>query len=560
MTPGRHSAANTNSAHRAVERLVGPGGELTHSAKLANPDDSSTVLLKTRSGEEVTVTVRMAETVLPPGEDGLSPVARFRFDKETGQYIVEISPGAPRRHIERALAHEFSEIRAGHGRAESADVLTPGGRRISYKDGEPTPLSPHDEGRLAELAVLARQIKEARSPAEQQQLREDAEHLASELGLVDTSEAAKARRQRALLDLSPEARALLNDAVRDAQFNPFILRLSGEPVADLDTLRKTLTRIDGLGSPQDAQRWREQLIKVAAQALIDGRIVAMGRGGAFTNSIELARLLGVDPLAALGRGSPDPLVRLMYEASEVATRGLNSRTMSRSESRKVTPGFEAEFVDPAGKVVSKKQGVRPDKALTPTGPEIDRAVAARKALVAERDKLTTERANPKTSAARKAEIDLALADIEQSIRIHSETLGTAAGREFARQQLGGPTELQIPRAGAGVPDLLFETPPPQSKLIVVECKGGDSPLGTRESADRRFLVQQGTIEYLQSLARTMESSSDPRIRALGERLKTELAKNPPNVDYYVVRQPLTESGDLSAPQVGKFDLTANKPR
>src|SRR5690606_38978287 len=147
-------------------------------------------------------------------------------------------------------AHELAEIRAGHRRETRDDVLRPGGQPARVKPGEAPPLSPHDEGRLAELAVIARQIETATDPRERTRLRADAERLVSELGLVGPSAAADARRRAAAAcpELPERARTLLAAASADAETNPFVLRLSGDPNADLATLRRSLARIDAMES------------------------------------------------------------------------------------------------------------------------------------------------------------------------------------------------------------------------------------------------------------------------------------------------------------------------
>ncbi len=96
---------------------------------------------------------------------------------------------------------------------------------------------------------------------------------------------------------------------------------------------------------------------------------------------------------------------------------------------------------------------------------------------------------------------------------------------------------------------------PDGRLLLIEAKGGTSELGVRRSADGTRMVQQGSREYLESLAATMTRSSDPEIRRLGAKLELALRGNPPNIDYLVVRQPFQANGSLAAPEVGTFDLS-----
>jgi hypothetical protein len=572
IKPETLGAARLQHAHNAVESLVSTGGLHQGSARLPDSNDPSHVRVSTRSGEEVSVRIKMADQVLPPEADGLSPVAKITYNKETGEYLVEISPGARREHVERALAHELAEIRAAHKREVPDDVLSPGGKPPRVRPGETPRLSPHDEGRLAELAVIARQLQETTDPARRTRLQDDAERLVAALGLVGPGEAATARRAVAVaaietpgdgpgaLRLPPEAAALLRTAAVSAETNPFLIRTTGALASDLGTIRRSLERIDSIEDPKTRETWREQLQKVAAQVLIDSNVVRRGRGGPISDMAEFARHLGLDlaTLPPLLSASPDPLVRLMDQARLAAVKGIEDGTMSRSSARKPTPGFEAEFVDDKGNLLPKKRALRDEESLTPNSPEAIDDLDARCALQNRAKNLEQELKAKGTTEGRRQQIRQELDQIDLEIIKLSERLGEAAGREFARQQLGNPKEEKLPRAGAGVPDLVFEGP--NGKLIIIECKGGTAGLGTRQSADQRFTVEQGTVEYLQSLARTMENSSDPKIRELGERLRTELAKNPPNVDYFLVKQPFTPDGDLAAPQVGKFDLRPNAPR
>jgi hypothetical protein len=559
---GSLMATSLPTVDRAVGRVLGPGGVLEGVARLPDTDDARTIRVATRTGEEVTVRVAMSDSVLPTEADGLPPVARFDADPEhPDQYLIRVSPGAPRRHLERALAHELAEIRAQHGRSLVDDVLTPGGRPPTVQKGKTPSLSPHDEGRLAELAVIARQLAGTSDPGARIRLRDDAERLVTALGLVGPSAAAAARRAAARATVqSPDVATLLGDAVVNAERNPYLMRPSGDPRADLAALRATLDRVKGLDDPEQQRHWHEQLTRVAAQVLIDSRVVRPTRRGALVRPVELARLLGLDVTrpVTFAAGSSDPFEALLSRAMVEARRGIDGGTMMPSEARRPTPGFEAEFVDHSGKSVPASEAMRAEDALKPVGRHIERRIAVRKARIAQRAQLMEEHGNAATTRVRREEIEQEIETIDRKIREHSARLGEAAGREFARQTFGAAKPLDIGHSGAGVPDLLYELP--DGRLILIECKGGTSPLGTRESADGRFLVQQGTVEYAQSLARTMENSPEPTIRALGERLRTALARNPPALDYYLVRQPFTPSGDLGPVESGRFDLTPNRPR
>jgi hypothetical protein len=140
-----------------------------------------------------------------------------------------------------------------------------------------------------------------------------------------------------------------------------------------------------------------------------------------------------------------------------------------------------------------------------------------------------------------------LADLNEA----SEALGVAAGRQFAAEQ-GWPTAVPIPRGGSGVPDLAYRDG--GGRLILIECKGPRAKAQTRgaEVAGEPVRAQQGTPEYVMSLARDMATSSDPQIRSLGEAILKEM----PNVGYYLVQQTVNDDpGEtLSSIKAQRYDM------
>lgn len=219
--PGTPEAARLRTVKGALRRLVDLADSEVAGVRLPNRRDPTRLVLATLGGGEVTVRVRVARSPLPADADGSVPVARYRFDRERGEYIVEVSPGASARHVERALAHELAEIRAVHGsdgaRRDDArpDALRPDGP-APERDAQGRPrLSPHDEGRLAELGVIAHQLQTARTAAGRARLMADAERLAAHLGLGGATGHADARRQAAFdaLAARPQSQALLAEVL-----------------------------------------------------------------------------------------------------------------------------------------------------------------------------------------------------------------------------------------------------------------------------------------------------------------------------------------------------------
>jgi hypothetical protein len=184
---GTREAASTRVLKGAVRRLLALAAEL-HGAHLPNPADPTRLVLPTANGEEVNVRLRVGRG-LPSDE-----VARFHVDPSTGDYVIVVSPGARADHVERAIAHELAEIRSGHGRAAGEDVLTPARRRPAGPNDPPPRLSPHDEGRLAELRVIARQLETARGAEARNRLQGELDALVQHLGLANSVEGSSLRR------------------------------------------------------------------------------------------------------------------------------------------------------------------------------------------------------------------------------------------------------------------------------------------------------------------------------------------------------------------------------
>jgi hypothetical protein len=184
---GTTEAASTRVLKGVVRRLLALASEV-RGASMPNPRDPTRLVLQTASGEEVNVRLRVGRGL------ATDEVARFHRDPSTGEYIITVSPGARADHVERAIAHELAEIRAGHGRTAGDDILTPARRRAPRPDDPPPRLSPHDEGRLAELRVIARQLETARSAAARGRLMGELDALVQHLGLTNSVEGSAMRR------------------------------------------------------------------------------------------------------------------------------------------------------------------------------------------------------------------------------------------------------------------------------------------------------------------------------------------------------------------------------
>jgi hypothetical protein len=345
------------------------------------------------------------------------------------------------------------------------------------------------------------------------------------------------------------------------------MTLTGDSAKDRVILDGTLERIAMLGSEQDKNAWRDRLVLVVAQSLIDARVVARAAGAPVTSTRELAKRMGLD-LAAAAKAlttREGPLIALFADANQVARRGLAiGGGMAPSDSRKPAPGFEAKIVSEAtGKLISaspsgefKRGALTTDPKAVPHGKTTDGLLKDRNDALGRYDVLETELKQPGTTEARAEAIREEMIGLDTIINKATEDLGTEAGRAYARLHLDGFTDVPLPRTSAGVPDLVFQHP--DGRIAIIECKGGDARLGTRLDTSGHILVQQGTIEYLRSLAATMAASEPGRVRDLGEQLQIMLESEQPNIEYHVVRQPIAEDGKLGSPQHGRFNLKTNE--
>ncbi len=136
-----------------------------------------------------------------------TPVASYT-QLPDGSYKVIVSAGAKDHQVERAIAHELAEIQALHGRADNAgvvDALRPGSRADA--------LSPHDQGRLAELRVLRRQLDDPPAGVSREALQAELDDLVRHLGVTDRPEDTA---RRALVQDALGADAAVLDAGHEA--------------------------------------------------------------------------------------------------------------------------------------------------------------------------------------------------------------------------------------------------------------------------------------------------------------------------------------------------------
>ncbi len=115
----------------------------------------------------------------------------------------------------------------------------------------------------------------------------------------------------------------------------------------------------------------------------------------------------------------------------------------------------------------------------------------------------------------------------------SEEAGELAGRAFVKTQYPKAKEIDATTSGGGKSgefDLVYEN---SGAYIVVEAKGGTSPLGSRRTSDGKR-AQQGSPEYFEAITEVMRTDSKPQIVQLGADLHQAFHNG--GVEYYMVRQ------------------------
>jgi hypothetical protein len=98
------------------------------------------------------------------------------------------------------------------------------------------------------------------------------------------------------------------------------------------------------------------------------------------------------------------------------------------------------------------------------------------------------------------------------------------------------------------------------EVIIVEAKGGTSPLGARKEGG--LIVQQGTEAYMQSIIKSMEKGT-PEMQRVANMIST---LDPSQIQYQLVRAPVTMTpgakprSQILAIEVANFDLTPQQPK
>ena len=580
------------SPDQAIENVVDLRSPVSKFAELKRENHRiSHVELETRdtdriTGEPVKVQVRFEMVDSLPRENGIMPVAKYEPAGEN-QYVVRISKGAPEAVLERAIAHELIEIRAVHPeiRAGHRAVEVPEEHALTAQS-HATKLTPHDEGRLAEMGVLANQLPKAKG-AEREALLEDAQKLAEHLGLTGKGEAAEARRALAFEHLGDgRTQKWLKIAIEISEENPFKLKLERDLLPDLGTLSKRLklamkigdlTLAEGAGELTPRMNLSttdhpmvQDAVELIARMLISEGVIAFKPG---SRSQAGYPRLSEDPEGRKSGQTEADRVRGQFGPEDGTERTLFDRAIKRASqpgARQLETGpskgyektYSKEPTEETGLVLPKNieiaSGREQSRTLT-----VDSAAKERMALLAKAKVLdeqidaATEKGDLKTAVTAREQRNALMKSAEDI----SEAFGMAAGLAYVQKNYPGAEKIFL-ETGPGVFDLVVKV---NGDYVLIECKGGDSPFGSRWNYRGDKRVQQGTREYAIAIADDLRkpgklSSVDVEMQKMGQELFDKLRSNPNyRPKYHVVRQGFDAAGRPTTPTVGEFDMRPNQP-
>lgn len=596
VTRGKNAASATPEA---LQRLQGPGGQFEGLLRPGKRDPSK-LLLSRHGGGELEVEVRIG-TVSRSGGDRDGPLPVASYEKNGDRVVITVSGKASPAQVQRALAHELGELRfVSHDRS---DLLQPGVHPDTLPAAAKGALSRHDRGRMAEVEHLAREIDAARARGDHRaaaQLQDEAGRLVAHMGLVHGGEAADARRALALSALEPGSagQRLLGDMVSAARVNPMLEAPLGT-LDDLSLLARQSAYQQGLGLG-DQRQVRAAAARVVEEGLVrsggrtvDGEAIAQARErlpdeasrALLDRAVEHARLNGRDverDLALAATARPDPLQQELarqrfgdhpnfQDFAEFKARYLKTHPSLDGGDAALQQGLFQVWA--GGAFVTAQGGIRGiavgairavptdvnthGLSLAGDAAQVQRAADQAHAMDTLERTLQEMAGKGKPSGRTPEQMAQDLYDARIAVRDLGEALGESAAGHFAQQHLNLNTPpLPCSRKGAGVPDLAYRAA--DGRLILIEAKGPQAGLQFRRTADGR-LAEQGTPQYLESLARDMMRPTSPAdVQALGHQILVALRTSPPNIDYYVVRQPLDKQQRPTALEAQKFDLGSGR--
>lgn len=259
--------------------------------------DGSSLTVRVETGPVAGEAV--ARTVVNNTKEGVLKVGSPPTDVQVrGRYVIQLNETMDPVNTRRALAHEVGEIigerkLSADKKGVGPDLLKPG---VAPEPG--AELSPHDQGRVAEIKVLAEKVKAGDAAAKREMLA-----LVEELGLRDGEPGAAQRRELVakLLKDDPGAATALDTLARPRAELPPDLR----------------SQLDGVKTARDADLAR-------AKTEADQKAASAGHVTPDANpapgkvvSLEQAHQMAIQAATERARVSAETLADLRAQASSL---------------------------------------------------------------------------------------------------------------------------------------------------------------------------------------------------------------------------------------------------
>jgi hypothetical protein len=539
----------TEIAHPKAEadRLAPGGGEIDPAgplAQLSGHDRGRLAQIATLSRqiagiEASEAAARRSGVSGSPSGDAGRDVLRMRNEAELLAAHLGLVHGAP----DAVAARRALALRALADRPQAAKLLAE-----AIDAAFRNPLLQIRTGSLADLDILARRrtlavgLGQEEILAPERSLLGSAEDIAVAAGLVGRDDSGRVVRAP---KLEEQARELLSD--------------EGWRLLQIGIARAASRREPT--SPEEAMAW--EINKLAGSE--EQRELVRQRFADRPNYTDLDKFLAVDPQHYFRKTAVER-ARMQAEwmrGKFIAESGLPVSLVNNDQP-------DLGFAVLPGDLTRIFTG---DAALA--GPAAAAMARERVAAFAARDELIAALKAGKGTAPTGAEKDLKRAN--RRINLASELGGVLAGDDFAMGALRAemsdlkpmaPPIVTVPEAdisadisaGANTIDLGYESLDANT-LVVIECKGGEAERGTRLDITGQLRVEQGTREYLEAVAATMEARGATEAeRDFGRKLLVALQTGSKKVRYLQVRQPFDPLTGAPEPYiVDQFDLRPRRP-
>ncbi|MCG0022252.1 type IV secretion protein Rhs, partial [Vibrio parahaemolyticus] len=141
-----------------------------------------------------------------------------------------------------------------------------------------------------------------------------------------------------------------------------------------------------------------------------------------------------------------------------------------------------------------------------------------------------------------------------NINQQSAKIGELAADDFVRSKrpnakLLHPKDIGTSISKPGDFDMVYEVEePPPGEIIIVEAKGGSSPLGSRKIGNEAY--QQGTSKYAEEITKLMSENEDETTEKIAAKKIRDASSFGIPIRYIHTKASIPETGDASDIKVG----------